>query len=103
VLAIIAPWNEQLITLSAEIHRTRTDYVNRLQETLERRLFGGEEVTIRYVSSLEGKGDLSDYETLIAERLRLRLEAEIAAGRALIGTHRAIYGLSAAPANSVAH
>ncbi|MBA2503989.1 MAG: DNA replication and repair protein RecF [Pyrinomonadaceae bacterium] len=88
VLAIIAPWNEQLITLSAEIHRTRTDYVNRLQETLERRLFGGEEVTIRYVSSLEGKGDLSDYETLIAERLRLRLEAEIAAGRALIGTHR---------------
>lgn len=88
VISIIAPWNEQLIQLSTEIHRTRTDYVKRLQETLERRLFGGEEVTIRYVSSLEGKGDLSDYETLIAERLRIRLEAEIAAGRALIGTHR---------------
>lgn len=88
VMTIIAPWNEQLVQLSAEIHRTRIDYVKRLQETLERRLFGREEVTIRYVSSLEGKGDLDDYETLIAERLRLRLEAEIASGRALIGAHR---------------
>src|SRR5205085_11013599 len=45
-------------------------------------------ISIRYVSSLEGKGDLSDYEALISERLRLRLQAEIAAGYSLIGPHR---------------
>ena len=54
----------------------------------EERFFGREEVSIRYLSSLEGKGDLSDYEALIAERLKLRLQAEIASGYALIGTHR---------------
>src|SRR2546421_10223348 len=70
----LAPWNEQLVTLSADIHRARTDYVGRLNEALERRLFGHEEVTIRYVSSLEGKGDLRDYEGLLAERLRLRTQ-----------------------------
>ncbi|HZI18649.1 MAG TPA: DNA replication and repair protein RecF [Pyrinomonadaceae bacterium] len=85
---MLAPWNEQLISLSASIHEARNDYVGRLQEHLERRLFGQEEVTIRYVSSLEGKGDLSDYEGLIRERLRLRALAEIAAGYSLIGPHR---------------
>ena len=50
--------------------------------------FGREEISIRYVSSLEGKGDLSDYEALIAERLKLRVQAEIVAGHALIGPHR---------------
>ncbi|HYE66721.1 MAG TPA: DNA replication/repair protein RecF [Pyrinomonadaceae bacterium] len=85
---LIAPWNEQLISLSASIQRARTDYVARLNEALERRLFGSEDITIRYVSSLEGKGDLDDYERLIAERLRLRLPAEMAAGYALIGPHR---------------
>ncbi|OLE53043.1 MAG: hypothetical protein AUG51_15055 [Acidobacteria bacterium 13_1_20CM_3_53_8] len=85
---IIAPWNEQLISLSAEIHSHRTGYVQRLIEALERRLFEREEVTIRYVSSLEGKGDLSDYEALISERLQLRLPAEINAGYSLIGPHR---------------
>jgi DNA replication and repair protein RecF len=55
---------------------------------LERRLFGREDITIRYVSSLEGKGDLSNYEALITERLNLRLTAEISAGYALIGPHR---------------
>ena len=84
----LEPWNEQLATLSAEIHRARMDYVNRLNEALERRLFGHEEVTIRYVSALEGKGNLDDYEALIAERLRLRVQAEMAAGYALIGAHR---------------
>ncbi|HYY58153.1 MAG TPA: DNA replication and repair protein RecF, partial [Pyrinomonadaceae bacterium] len=68
---IIAPWNEQLISLSAEIHRSRTDYVVRLNDVLERRLFGRENITIRYVSSLEGKGDLDNYEALIAARLSL--------------------------------
>jgi DNA replication and repair protein RecF len=88
VAALIAPWNEQLISLSAEIHRARTDYVERLNDVLERRLFEREDITIRYVSSLEGKGDLSDYEALITERLELRLQAEIASGYALIGPHR---------------
>src|ERR1043165_4965821 len=85
---IIAPWNEQLIRLSSEIHRARSEYVGRLNEVLERRLFEREDISIRYVSSLEGKGDLSDYEALIAERLQLRLQAEIAAGYSLIGPHR---------------
>ncbi|HKP72784.1 MAG TPA: DNA replication and repair protein RecF [Pyrinomonadaceae bacterium] len=84
----LAPWNEQLVTLSAAIHRARTDYVERINAVLERRLFGREEVTVRYVSSLEGKGDLNDYESLIAERLQLRLQAEVSAGYSLIGTHR---------------
>jgi DNA replication and repair protein RecF len=84
----LAPWNEQLIALSAEIHNARTDYVGRVNAALEGRLFGREEVTIRYVSSLEGKGDLSDYQSLIADRLRFRMQAEISAGHALIGPHR---------------
>ncbi len=86
--ARLEPWNEQIVALSAEIHRARTDYVNRLNEALERRLFGREEVTIRYVSSLEGKGDLNAYEALLAERLGLRVQAELSAGYALIGPHR---------------
>ena len=86
--ARLEPWNEQLIGLSAEIHRARVDYVNRLNEALERKLFGHEEVSIRYVSSLESKGDLSDYEALLTDRLRLRVQAEMAAGYALIGAHR---------------
>ncbi|GAC1446226.1 MAG: DNA replication/repair protein RecF [Pyrinomonadaceae bacterium] len=85
---IVDPWNEQLANLSAEIYQARTDYVEGLNRVLENRLFGREEITIRYVSSLEGKGDLSDYRNLITERLRLRLPAELNAGYALIGTHR---------------
>jgi DNA replication and repair protein RecF len=85
---IISPWNEQLIALSAEIHRARNDYLRRLTDVLERRLFEREDITIRYLSSLEGKGDLGDYEALIAERLQLRLQAELSAGYSLIGPHR---------------
>jgi DNA replication and repair protein RecF len=84
----LEPWNEQIVALSASVHRARMDYVNRLNEALERRLFGHEEVTIRYVSALESKGDLNDYEALLAERLRLRVQAELAAGYALVGAHR---------------
>ncbi len=84
----LAPWNEQLIKLSGEIHRARIDYVARVNSALESRLFEREEITIRYVSSLEGKGDLTDYEGLIAERLKLRMQAEISAGYSLIGPHR---------------
>ena len=84
----LAPWNEQLVKLSGEIYRARLDYVSRVNAALERRLFEREEITIRYVSSLEGKGDLTDYEGLIAERLKLRMQAEISAGYSLIGPHR---------------
>jgi len=58
-----------------------------LQEALAHTLFG-DALSIRYVSSLEAKGDLSKYEELITERLRLRLEAEMYAGACLIGPHR---------------
>lgn len=85
---LLEPWNEQLVALASRIHRSRVRYVERLNEALEKRLFGKEEITIRYVSSLEGKGDLSDYGALLAERLSLRVQAELAAGRSLIGTHR---------------
>jgi DNA replication and repair protein RecF len=85
---LIEPWNRQLVSLSTIIHQSRSDYVGRLQESLQRRLFEREEVTIRYASALEGKGDLSDYESLIRERLNLRLQAELASGYALIGPHK---------------
>src|SRR5688500_1736897 len=59
-----------------------------LNEMLYIRMLGDEEISIRHVPSLEGKGDLSDYEALIAERLSLRVQAETIAGHALIGPHR---------------
>src|SRR5437764_12169204 len=86
--ALIEPWNEQLVGLASTIHNARSDYVRRLRDGLQQRLFEREEVTIRYVSSLEGKGNLEDYESLIRERLSLRLKAEIASRYALIGPHR---------------
>lgn len=85
---LLEPWNEQLIALSARIYKARIRYVELLQNALEKRLFERETVTIRYVSQLEGKGDLADYKSLIAERLKLRVQAELAAGYSLIGTHR---------------
>lgn len=85
---LLEPWNEQLIALSAKIHKARVRYVELLQNSLEKRLFERETVTIRYVSHLEGKGDLSDYKALLTERLNLRVQAELAAGHALLGTHR---------------
>lgn len=85
---MLIPWNEQLTALAARIHKARLRFVERLNEVLEKHLFGREEVSIRYLSALEGKGDLADYEALIAERLKLRVQAEVAAGHALIGTHR---------------
>jgi len=58
-----------------------------LNDALEHSLFG-DRISIRYVSSLEGKGDLSDYEGLIADRLKARMQAEVFAGACLIGPHR---------------
>jgi DNA replication and repair protein RecF len=85
---MIEPWNEQLISLASTIHNSRLDYADRLRKSLHKGLFEREEVSIRYVSSLEGRGNLEDYEALIRERLDLRLNAEIASGYALIGPHR---------------
>jgi DNA replication and repair protein RecF len=84
----LAPWNEQLISLSARIHRGRVRFVERLNEVLAKKLFGNEEIAIRYVSALEVHGDLSDYEALIEERLKLRVRSEVVAGHSLIGIHR---------------
>jgi DNA replication and repair protein RecF len=84
---LIEPWNSQLVTLSAQIHRARTEYVLLLNDALEHSLFG-DKISIRYVSSLEGKGDLTDYEGLIAQRLQARMQAEVFAGACLIGPHR---------------
>jgi DNA replication and repair protein RecF len=84
----LAPWNDQLVSLAARIHRGRVRFVERLNEVLDRKLFAREEIAMRYRSALEGRGDLADYEGLIAERLQLRVQAEIVAGHALIGTHR---------------
>lgn len=85
---LLEPWNEQLVSLAARIHRGRVRIVERLNEAMDKRLLGDELVSIRYLSSLEGKGDLADYEGLLAERLRLRVQAEVVAGHALIGPHR---------------
>lgn len=85
---LIEPWNEQIANLGTTIHSGRFDYVDRLKNSLNQRLFEREEVTIRYVSSLEGKGNLDDYDSLIRERLRIRLDAEIASGYALVGPHK---------------
>jgi DNA replication and repair protein RecF len=84
----LAPWNEQLISLAGRIHRGRLRFVERLNEVLAKRLFGKEDIEIRYASALEGKGDLSNYELLIDERLKLRVQAEVIAGHSLIGPHR---------------
>ncbi len=85
---LLEPWNEQLIVHATRIHKARLRFVERLNEVLEKKLFDREEVSIRYVSSLEGKGDLDDFAGLLAERLKLRVQAELAAGYALVGTHR---------------
>jgi DNA replication and repair protein RecF len=84
---LIAPWNSQLTSLATQIHRARTRYVQRLTEALEQNLFG-DKLSLRYASSLESKGDLKNYEQLIADRLQLRVEAEMYAGACLIGPHR---------------
>jgi DNA replication and repair protein RecF len=85
---LVAPWNEQLIGLAMQIHREREQYVAGLNAVLERQLFDRRDIHTRYVSSLEGKGNSGDYESLLRSRIALRLQAEVAAGHALIGPHR---------------
>ena len=88
VADLVAPWNEQLIRLAVIIHAERGGYVRGLNAALERQLFDRRNLSTRYVSSLEGKGDLSDYESLLRSRIDLRLATELAAGHSLIGPHR---------------
>ena len=85
---LLAPWNEQLVRLAVQIHREREQYVAGLNAALERQLFDRRDIHTRYVSALEGKGNLGDYESLLRSRLALRVNAEVAAGHALIGPHR---------------
>jgi DNA replication and repair protein RecF len=88
VSELVAPWNDQLVRLAGVIHNERMQFVAGLNEQLERQLFDRRDLTTRYVSALEGKGDLGDYERLLEERINLRLGAEIASGHSLIGPHR---------------
>jgi DNA replication and repair protein RecF len=89
----LEPWNLQLGALAAKIHRARVRFVARINGMLEKRLFGREELAVEYLSSLEGKGDLTQYEAAITARLALRMQAEIVSGHSLIGTHRDDLGL----------
>jgi DNA replication and repair protein RecF len=84
----LGPWNEQLAKLATRIHRGRVRFVERLNEVLHKHLFGREELSVAYRSSLEGKGDLAAYEELISERLKIRIQAELVSGHALVGPHR---------------
>jgi DNA replication and repair protein RecF len=84
----IQPWNDQLVIAGTEIHRARVSYLEQLSAQLDPKLFQAEEISIRYKSSLEGKGDLQDYANLLRERLDHRLKNEIALGYSLIGPHR---------------
>src|SRR6476659_10081629 len=85
--SLVQPWNGQLINLATQIHRARMRYVDLLNEALEHNFFH-DDISIRYVSSLEGKGDLADYRALITSRLQLRMQAELFAGACLIGPQR---------------
>ncbi len=88
VSKLLEVWNDQLILLATKIHKARIRYVERLNEVFAKHLFSKEEISIRYASSLEEKGDITDYSALLAERLAIRVQAEYASGYSLIGTHR---------------
>ena len=72
VADLVAPWNDQLVKLAVSIHHERENYVAGLNTQLERQFFDRRDLTTRYVSSLEGKGDLSNYEAVLRERINLR-------------------------------
>jgi len=92
-VAQVEAWNEELIEYGAALHHARLDYVERLNRVLAendygRAIFAAERLNVRYRSQLEGKGDLDNFAQLFRERLGVRLQAELAAGHALIGPHR---------------
>lgn len=90
---LIASWNQQLIEYSTRIHSSRVDYTNCLSKLINKQLFSQKKIEINYLSSLAQHGvtqksSTQDYKEILTERLRLRLENEIAAGYSLIGPHR---------------
>lgn len=90
---LIASWNQQLIEYSTRIHSSRVDYTNRLSKLINKQLFSQKKIEINYLSSLaqhgvSQKSSTEDYQKILTERLRLRLENEIAVGYSLIGPHR---------------
>ena len=85
---LVQPWNDQLVALGSEIHQARVNHVDQLRAHLNPELFQAEEITIRYKSSLEGRGDLGEYANLLIERLNLRMKNEITVGYSLVGPHR---------------
>ena len=85
---LLAPWNDQLVKLAGEIYAARSDYVERLNGVLEPRLFEPLDTVIRYLSSLDANGNPEEYKQLLTDRLRLRLQAELATGHSLVGPHR---------------
>jgi DNA replication and repair protein RecF len=85
---MLEPWNDQLVQLGDEIHRERSRYVERLNQTLERQLFDRKELVTRYLSSVATVESKGGYEEVLRERLKLRMPAEMASGHALIGPHR---------------
>jgi DNA replication and repair protein RecF len=87
LMELIQPWNEQLAKLGSLIHNARTAYVQQLHDALDHNLFS-DNISIRYVSSLDGKGDLSDYQALLAWRLQARMQPEMYSGSCLVGPHR---------------
>ncbi len=90
---LIASWNQQLIEYSTRIHSSRVDYANRLSKVINKQLFSQKKIEINYLSSLSQHGvtqksSTQEYKEILTERLRLRLENEIAAGYSLVGPHR---------------
>src|SRR5262245_15595906 len=90
---LIESWNDQLVILGTEIHNARARHVEQLRKHLHPELFQNEQITIRYKSSLEGKGDLADYPKLLVERLKLRMKNELSLGYSLVGPHRDDLGI----------
>jgi DNA replication and repair protein RecF len=93
-------WNAQLLTLGSALHRERTNYVAALNRTLEARLFGAETVEVKYASTIQkdeggGMKDENDFTEAFAERLKIRRDAELAAGYALVGPHKDDLAISA--------
>jgi DNA replication and repair protein RecF len=84
---MLDPWNAQLISLATEVHRARSNYVALLHEELEHSLFN-DNISIRYASSLEGKGNLTDYAGVLGQHLQARMQAEMYACTCLVGPHR---------------
>jgi DNA replication and repair protein RecF len=84
----VESWNEELVEYAVEIHAARAGYVEKLKACLRPQLFQAEEISIRYKSSLEGKGDLGDYRALLEARLTHHLKTETAVGHSLVGPHR---------------